>query len=60
MNAAEYDQALAREQIVRANLEQRLGALMGENIALLVRLHEYEQRDAQATTQPEQEVTPHG
>ena len=33
---------LARERIVRSNLEARLGTLVGENLELLVRIHELE------------------
>jgi hypothetical protein len=53
MNAAEYDQALARERLVRDNLANRLGLLMAENIELLVRIHELE-----TAHQPQEVTTP--
>ena len=36
---------LARERLVRRNLEARIGALIGENLDLLARLYEYEHPD---------------
>lgn len=38
------DEQPTTEQMVRANLEQRLGALIGENIELRLRIHELEQQ----------------
>jgi hypothetical protein len=39
---AELELALARERIVRENLAARVGALIAENLELLVRLNEQE------------------
>jgi hypothetical protein len=58
MNAAEYDQALARERVVRDNLANRLGLLMAENIELLVRIHELETAHQEQQQQQEETSAP--
>lgn len=41
----DVDGELRRALIVIDNLQARIGALIGENIGLLVRIHDLEQRD---------------
>jgi hypothetical protein len=43
MTVAELELLLARERVVRENLAARVGALIAENLELLVRLNEQQE-----------------